>query len=69
MNLGNIFGSSLQNLGNLLQMPGGCGEQNMLSFAPDVFITLYLSGVNKLTDSIEMRAHSHIRSGYSNQVT
>lgn len=58
----------MSNLGSLLRAPGGCGEQNMLSFAPDVFITLYLQRVQKLTPEIEMEAFQHISDGYMNEL-
>jgi len=33
---GDIFGKALSNLDKLISMPGGCGEQTMLSLAPDI---------------------------------
>ncbi len=33
---------TIDGLEQLIQMPFGCGEQNMIVFAPDVFITRYL---------------------------
>ena len=41
-----------QNLGNLIKMPGGCGEQNMLGFAPNIYVLQYLEAsdqINKVT--------------------
>jgi CD109 antigen len=35
---------TIDGLEALLQMPMGCGEQNMILFAPDVYITKYLAG-------------------------
>lgn len=40
------------NLNNLIQLPSGCGEQNMLYFAPDVVILNYLNATNLLTPSV-----------------
>ncbi|CAI9533213.1 unnamed protein product, partial [Staurois parvus] len=34
--LGDIMGTALQNLDRLLAMPFGCGEQNMVLFAPNI---------------------------------
>jgi CD109 antigen len=40
--IGDLLGQSLSGLGKLLNMPYGCGEQTMLSFAPDVYVLKYL---------------------------
>lgn len=40
--LGDIIGSSILNVGNLLRMPFGCGEQNMLNFVPNIVVLEYL---------------------------
>ena len=45
---GDILGKSMSNLGKLLKLPTGCGEQNMLYFAPDVFIMKYLTATGML---------------------
>ncbi|XP_067293407.1 alpha-2-macroglobulin-like protein 1 [Pseudorasbora parva] len=39
---GDIMGRSLKNLDELLQMPSGCGEQNMIILAPNIYVLLYL---------------------------
>ncbi|XP_077965467.1 CD109 antigen-like isoform X4 [Styela clava] len=65
---GNILGSALSNLGNLLQMPSGCGEQTMVGFAPDVYISLYLKKVGELEGKIKQKSESHIREGYTNEL-
>ena len=31
-------------------MPFGCGEQNMINFAPNLFILNYLNGTRQLDD-------------------
>ena len=65
---GNIMESSMSNLGRLLRTPSGCGEQNMLSFAPDVFVTLYLRRIMQLDSDTQKKAYDHIRDGYMNQL-
>nr|XP_039257930.1 CD109 antigen-like [Styela clava] len=65
---GNILGSALSNLGKLLQMPSGCGEQTMVGFAPDVYISLYLKKVGELEGKIKQKSESHIREGYTNEL-
>ena len=39
---GDMLGQSINGLGDLIQMPYGCGEQNMLNFAPNVYVLEYL---------------------------
>lgn len=40
--VGDILGPSIPNLANLIKMPFGCGEQNMLNFVPNIVILDYL---------------------------
>nr|CAB3229046.1 alpha-2-macroglobulin homolog precursor [Phallusia mammillata] len=65
---GDILGNTLSNLGRLLRKPSGCGEQNMLSFAPDVFVTLYLHRANQLDAATKQKAFDHFHTGYSNEL-
>ena len=53
---GDILGSSISGTENLLKMPYGCGEQNMVNFAPSMFIRAYLEGVGQLTKSIKEKS-------------
>lgn len=40
------MGPALTNLKDLLKMPYGCGEQNMASFAPNIFVLQYFYNTN-----------------------
>ncbi|KAK3735720.1 hypothetical protein QZH41_010157, partial [Actinostola sp. cb2023] len=40
----------------LLDLPVGCGEQNMVNFAPNIFIMQYLNSTNQNTDEIHTKA-------------
>ncbi|XP_060162978.1 pregnancy zone protein-like [Globicephala melas] len=66
--LGDILGSAMQNLQNLLQMPYGCGEQNMVLFAPNIYVLNYLNETGLLTKKIKSTAISHLISGYQRQL-
>uniref|UniRef100_A0A6I8NFM7 Alpha-2-macroglobulin n=1 Tax=Ornithorhynchus anatinus TaxID=9258 RepID=A0A6I8NFM7_ORNAN len=66
--LGDILGSALQNLQNLLQMPYGCGEQNMVLFAPNIYVLNYLNKTQQLTPSIRAQAMGYLSSGYQRQL-
>lgn len=57
------MGSALQNLDRLLQMSSGCGEQNMVRFAPNVFITRYLEDTGQLTLKTKQKAVGYLKSG------
>ena len=58
----------MRNLGRLINAPGGCGEQNMIKFAPYVFVTLYLRRIMQLTAATQKEAYEHIRQGYMHQL-
>lgn len=57
------MGPSIKGLDNLLQMPYGCGEQNMLNLAPDVYIVKYLGATDQLTYDIKDKAIGFMLSG------
>ncbi|NXD24440.1 A2ML1 protein, partial [Spelaeornis formosus] len=66
--LGDIMGTALDNIDQLLQMSSGCGEQNMVHFAPNVFITRYLEETGQLTPEIKQKAIGYLESGYQQQL-
>ncbi|XP_053092313.1 alpha-2-macroglobulin-like protein 1 [Pangasianodon hypophthalmus] len=67
--LGDLMGRALKNLASLLAMPYGCGEQNMLRFAPNIFILQYLESTNQLTPQIRSTAETYLISGYQRELT
>ncbi|XP_015255414.1 PREDICTED: alpha-2-macroglobulin-P-like [Cyprinodon variegatus] len=66
--LGDILGRALQNLDGLLQMPYGCGEQNMALLAPNIYILEYLQRSQQLTSAIKEKASNFLTSGYQRQL-
>ncbi|XP_010179780.1 PREDICTED: alpha-2-macroglobulin-like protein 1 [Mesitornis unicolor] len=66
--LGDILGTALDNIDELLQMSSGCGEQNMVHFAPNVFVTRYLEETGQLTPEIKQKAIGYLESGYQRQL-
>ncbi len=50
-------------------MPFGCGEQNMIVFAPDVFITKYLRDSGQLKLEIMAKAEKLMITGYQRELT
>lgn len=57
------MGTALQNLDNLVQMPSGCGEQNMVLFAPIIYVLQYLEKSALLTKEVRSRAVGFLEQG------
>ncbi|KAL1246514.1 hypothetical protein QQF64_034648 [Cirrhinus molitorella] len=66
--IGDIMGRALKNLDGLLRMPSGCGEQNMIVLAPNIYILKYLEVTAQLTATIRATATGYLRSGYQGQL-
>ncbi|XP_054470350.1 CD109 antigen-like [Anoplopoma fimbria] len=67
--VGDILALSINNLDSLVQMPVGCGEQNMVHFAPSIYVIKYLDkpiGDNK---EIKSRALGYMMEGYQRQLS
>ncbi|XP_055495112.1 CD109 antigen [Leucoraja erinacea] len=67
--IGDILGPSINGLEDLLQMPYGCGEQNMIRFAPNIYILQYLTAKNQVTEEMEAKAKSYMIQGYQRELT
>ncbi|XP_035289611.1 alpha-2-macroglobulin-like [Anguilla anguilla] len=66
--LGDLMGRAMRNLDSLLAMPFGCGEQNMLRFAPNIYILRYLETTEQLTPEIKSKAITFLESGYQREL-
>ncbi|EGW06594.1 CD109 antigen isoform X1 [Cricetulus griseus] len=66
--IGDILGPSINGLGSLIRMPYGCGEQNMINFAPNIYILDYLTKQKQLTDNLKEKALSFLRQGYQREL-
>nr|XP_055192763.1 alpha-2-macroglobulin-like isoform X2 [Nyctereutes procyonoides] len=66
--LGDILGSAMQNIQNLLRMPYGCGEQNMVLFAPNIYVLNYLNKTHQLTPEVMSKAIGYLNTGYQRQL-
>jgi CD109 antigen len=60
---------TMEGLDELIQMPFGCGEQNMMLFAPDVYITKYLEESGQLKPEIMAKAEKLMITGYQRELT
>ncbi len=66
---GSILSQTIAGLESLLQMPYGCGEQNMLLFAPDVFIARYLQETGQDKPELMAKAEALMLTGYQRELT
>ncbi|XP_061422473.1 CD109 antigen-like [Lethenteron reissneri] len=65
---GDIIGPSLTGLDQLIQMPYGCGEQNMINFAPGIYIRMYLDVSHQTTPDIAVKSLNYMNSGYEREL-
>ncbi|XP_074681846.1 ovostatin-like [Strix aluco] len=67
--VGDIMGTAMQNVHQLLQMPFGCGEQNMVLFAPNIYVLDYLNKTEQLSEEVKSKAIGYLVSGYQKQLS
>lgn len=66
---GSIIAQTIDGLDQLLQMPFGCGEQNMALFAPDAYVLEYLRETRQLKPEIQAKAEMLLTTGYQRELT
>ena len=66
---GSFLTQSIQGLEKLIQMPFGCGEQNMILFAPNVFVAKYLRETGQMKPEIMAKAETMMVTGYQRELT
>lgn len=57
------MGPVFNNIDRLIQKPYGCGEQNMIRLAPNVFVLRYLEAKNEEDADLRARAIRNIKDG------
>ncbi|KFM08371.1 Ovostatin, partial [Aptenodytes forsteri] len=67
--IGDILGTALRNMENLLHMPYGCGEQNMALFTPNIYALDYLNKTGQLTEEIRVKGTGYLSTGYQKQLS
>ncbi|KAM3910299.1 alpha-2-macroglobulin-like protein 1 [Leptodactylus fuscus] len=65
---GDIMGPAMNNIANLLQMSYGCGEQNMVLFAPNIFILWYLKISGQHNPSVLEKGKEMLDKGHRRQL-
>ncbi|XP_034490951.1 CD109 antigen isoform X4 [Drosophila innubila] len=67
--VGDLLGPTIKNLDNLVRMPYGCGEQNMVNFVPNILVVKYLEVTNRKMPSVVSRAKKFLEVGYQRELT
>ncbi|TKR94808.1 hypothetical protein L596_009045 [Steinernema carpocapsae] len=67
--VGDIMGPALSNIDALVQMPFGCGEQNMVTLVPNIVVLRYLKATNRANSLIESKAIKYMEAGYQRELT
>ncbi len=66
---GSYLTQALEGLEKLLQMPFGCGEQNMILMAPNIYATGYLKETGQLKPETMAKAEMLMVTGYQRELT
>ena len=65
---GSVLSQTLEGLEDLLRMSYGCGEQNMVLFAPNIFVARYLEETGQLKPELMARAEHLMLTGLQRQL-
>ena len=57
------MGNTIKNLDNLVRMPTGCGEQNMVGFVPNIFVMKYMEKTGQVDKDIAEKAKEYMKIG------
>lgn len=66
--VGDLMGSGLSNVADLLRLPYGCGEQNMINLVPNIVLMSYLQSTGRLRDVYRTKALKNIETGYQREL-
>ncbi|XP_071544261.1 CD109 antigen-like isoform X6 [Panulirus ornatus] len=66
--IGDVLGPAVTDLQNLLELPTGCGEQNMAKLVPNIVLMEYLRNKNQLNEELQGRGKRHLETGYQQQL-
>ncbi|KAG7168906.1 Murinoglobulin-2-like 1, partial [Homarus americanus] len=66
--VGDLLALSLENLGHLIRMPYGCGEQNMVNFAPNIYIMRYLEASSQTSEEASTKLLTFMKLGYQREL-
>ncbi|ELU17719.1 hypothetical protein CAPTEDRAFT_165779 [Capitella teleta] len=66
--IGDVMGPSINGLERLVRLPRGCGEQNMLNFAPNIYVLQYLEETNQDNSAIKRKCKDYMKTGYQREL-
>ncbi|KAL0109694.1 hypothetical protein PUN28_014611 [Cardiocondyla obscurior] len=66
--IGDILGPVLENLDNLVRLPMGCGEQNMILFVPNIHVIGYLDATGVENPELRAKAIRNMEKGYQREL-
>lgn len=61
--VGDLLGPALENLENLVRLPFGCGEQNLILFTPNIHVIGYLEATRRNNPDLRRRAIRSVEKG------
>jgi len=64
---GDVMAPALDNVGRLVQLPTGCGEQNMAGLVPNIYLLQYLKKLGEQLPELEQKAVDFMMVGYNRQ--
>lgn len=67
--VGDLLGPAMINLENLIRLPTGCGEQNLVHFMPNLIIMNYLRNTGQFNTAIQKEAIRHLETAYQQELT
>ncbi|KAM9840307.1 CD109 antigen [Aulostomus maculatus] len=67
--IGDLLGPSIGGLDSLIQLPHGCGEQNMINFAPNIYVLQYLSATGQADPGVTETATDYMMKGYERELS
>ncbi|CAL1299139.1 unnamed protein product [Larinioides sclopetarius] len=65
---GDLLGPALNGLSHLVKLPVGCGEQNMVLFAPNIFVLQYLTAIGRASEKVREDCLHNMNIGYQRQM-
>ncbi|KAK3086566.1 hypothetical protein FSP39_020319 [Pinctada imbricata] len=63
------MGQALTNADKLLTIPSGCGEQNMITLVPNIFVLKYTKDIGSAGAMLTQKAEKNIAIGYQRELT
>nr|AEC50086.1 TEP isoform 2 [Pacifastacus leniusculus] len=66
--IGDVLGPAVTDLHSLLELPTGCGEQNVAKLVPNIVLMEYLKNKNQLSEALQGRARRNLETGYQQQL-